>query len=245
MLVVADLVKRYHQRTVLHGVSFRIEPGEIVALLGANGAGKSTLIKAVLGLTGTDGGSVAIGPEGAKPGTMDARRAVAYVPEQPLLYNDLTAWEHLRYVAGLRSIGQAEFEQRAEHLLRHLQLWDDRHLDPLQMSKGMKQKASLAAALLIQPGLLLLDEPFSGLDPLAVRSLRGLIAAAREQRTAVLMSTHQLEAAERVSDRFLLLHDGRLVGDGPGPALRSLAGLPADAPLDDVFAELCARKVGL
>ncbi len=243
MLSVDQLVKRYHERPVLHGVSFSIQPGEVVALVGSNGAGKSTLIKSILGLTGIQGGRVAIGPGGFEPGTMEARRLVAYVPEQPMLYNDLTAWEHLRYVAMVHELEPDRFAQRAEWLLRRLRLWEDRHLDPLQMSKGMKQKVSLAAAMLTNPAILLLDEPFSGLDPLATRSLRELILAVKHEGTAVLMSTHLLDTAERVSDRFLLLFEGRLVGDGKADDLRTQAGLPASAHMDDVFAELCARRV--
>lgn len=243
MLIVEKLEKSYQGRAVLKGVSFRINPGEIVALAGSNGAGKSTLIKSILGLIGIQGGRVAIGPDGVEPGSMAARRLVTYVPEQPFLYNDLTAWEHLQYVAMLHGLTPQRFAERGEHLLRTLGLWTDRHLDPLQMSKGMKQKLSLASALLPSPRLLLLDEPFSGLDPMAARSLRELILAVRSDATAVLMSTHMLETAERISDRFLLLYDGQLVGDGKGDELRRLADLPEDAPMEDLFAELCARRV--
>lgn len=243
MLSVTDLVKRYFDRPVLRGITFALRPGEVVALVGANGAGKSTLIKSILGLTGIEGGQVSIGPDAVGPGSMEARRIVAYVPEQPMLYNDLTAWEHLRYVAMVHGLPQERFNQRAEWLLRSLRLWEDRHLDPLRMSKGMRQKVSLAAGMLTSPGILLLDEPFSGLDPLAARSLRDLILAVKHEGTAVLMSTHMLDSAERISDRFLLLFEGRLVGDGPADQLRTQAGVAPSAPMDDVFAELCARRV--
>lgn len=243
MLLVEELVKRYDERSVLHGISFQIRPGEVVALVGSNGAGKSTLIKSILGLTSIQGGRIALGPDGVEPGSLEARRLVAYVPEQPLLYTDLTVWEHLRYVAMVHALPEERFAQESERLLRSLGLWADRHLDPLRMSKGMKQKLSLAAALLVSPGLLLLDEPFSGLDPMAARSLRELIGAVKAQGTAVLMSTHMLDTAERICDRFLLLYEGQLVGQGGAAGLREQAGLPPEAPMDDVFAALCARRV--
>lgn len=241
LLKVEGLVKRYQEREVLRSITFDIAPGEIVALAGANGAGKSTLVKSILGLLKVQEGRIAIGPMAAEPGSMEARRLIAYVPEQPLLYNDLTAWEHLRYVAMLYGLSQERFAGRVEQLLRALRLWEDRDLDPLQMSKGMKQKLSLTAALLVSPGLLILDEPFSGLDPLAARELRGQILAVKVEGTAVLMATHMLEAAERTCDRFLLLDEGRLVGNGDADSLRLQAGLPLGVPMEEVFAELCAR----
>jgi len=242
VLIVEDLVKRYGKRPVLAGVSFRVVSGEVAALVGENGAGKSTLIKAAVGLTSIEGGPIAIGPDGAGPGSMAARKLTAYVPEKPLLYHDLTAWEHLQYVAMVYGMERAEFRRRAEGLLRRLRLWDARDLDPLYMSKGMQQKLSLCAALLVSPGLLLLDEPFSGLDPLAVRQLCAEIAAARSEGAAVLMSTHRLEAAEPLCDRFLLLYEGRLMGAGTGDELRRKAGLPGGAPMDEVFARLCLEQ---
>lgn len=241
MLIVDGLCKRYEKRSVLKGISFSLSAGEIVALVGANGAGKSTLIRSILGLTPIQEGRIAIGVGGAEPGSMAARRVTAYVPDQPMLYNDLTAWEHLQYVAMAYGLPRGEFAPRAEELLRKLGLWADRDLDPLYMSKGMKQKLSLAAALLVSPRLLLLDEPFSGLDPLAARHLREQVLAARAGGTAVLMSTHMLDIAERTADRFLLLYGGRLVGQGTAEELRAQAGLAAAEPMDEVFAARCAE----
>jgi len=244
VLKVEQVVKRYLERAVLKGVSFELRTGEIAGLVGANGAGKSTLIKSILGLVEIEEGLITIGPEAAQPGSMEARRMVAYVPELPMLYTDLTAWEHLRYVAMLYGLSEERFAERGERLLRSLHLWDDRHLDPLQMSKGMKQKLSLAAAMLVSPQLLLLDEPFSGLDPLAARSLQALIRQARDEGATILMSTHMLETAERLCDRFLMLYEGQIVGDGTAASLRQQAGLSPETPMDDVFAALCAGGEG-
>lgn len=244
MLIVSDIWKRYGERAVLRGVHLEVKPGEVAGLVGANGAGKSTLMKVILGLVTSDEGRIAIGPAGAAPGSMEARRMTAYVPELPMLYSDLTAWEHLRYVAMVYGMAPGKFEQGAERLLCSLSLWDDRHLDPLEMSKGMKQKLALAAALLPSPRLLLLDEPFSGLDPLAARTLRQLIGEAAKGGAAVLLSTHMLDAAERLCHRFFMLHEGRLAGDGDATSLRVQAGLGPGEPMEEVFAMICARREG-
>jgi len=241
VLIVQDLTKEYFQRPVLRDISFALHPGEVTGLVGSNGAGKSTLIKAILGLTDVQAGTISI--DGAEPGSMAARRVTAYVPELPLLYTDLTAWEHLRYVGMLHGLAPDAFAQRAEALLRSLQLWEDRHLDPLEMSKGMKQKLSLAAALLSTPRLLLLDEPFSGLDPLASRALQALLRDAQCGGATILMSTHMLDIAERVCDRFLMLYGERLVGDGTAADLRRQADQAPEAPMEDVFAALCTGGV--
>jgi ABC-2 type transport system ATP-binding protein len=241
MLKVDQLQKRYLEATVLHSVSFQVNPGEIVALVGANGAGKSTLLKAIMGLTEFRSGHITIGAEGYLPGTVSAKRIVSYVPEQPLLYNDLTAWEHLRYVAMIHAMPEVSFLERAEYLLRRLALWESRHFDPLEMSKGMMQKVSLAAALLTRPRLLLLDEPFSGLDPVVSRTLRALIVEASQEGAAVLMSTHLLDTAERFCHRFVLLYNGRLVGNADSNHLRRISGLAETASMDDVFAAFCDK----
>lgn len=243
MLTVEHLHKAYNQRPILIDVSFALQPGEIVGLIGANGAGKSTLIKSILGILKVKDGQIAIGPEGYEPGSLAARQITTTVPELPLLYTDVSAYEHLRYMAMLYEMPEERFNQRAERLLRSLHLWKDRDLDPLMMSKGMKQKVSLAAALLPSPKLLLLDEPFSGLDPMATDALRRLIQEAAAEGTTVLMSTHLLSNAERLCHRFLMLYEGRLVGDGTAESLRQQAGCSPDAPLDEAFIRLCQNGV--
>ena len=203
-LQIAALAKRYAQHTALHPLDLELRQGECLALVGGNGAGKSTLLKCLCDLVRPAAGTVRIF---GLP-YIQARRWLAYLPERFLPPPHLTGWEFLRFMQALQ--GLVWREPAAEALLRELDLAPEALRQPVgSLSKGMGQKLGLAAVLLMEKPLLLLDEPLSGLDPLARARLRTLLGRYRGAGRAVLFSTHQFEGLESLADRILLLHEGR------------------------------------
>ncbi|HWI63212.1 MAG TPA: ABC transporter ATP-binding protein [Symbiobacteriaceae bacterium] len=242
MIAVANLTKHYGGRGGVTGLNLTVAAGEIVGLVGANGAGKSTTLRTLLGLLRPDGGTVAIGAEGLAPDHMRARSQVGYIPEMPELYTDLTAWEHLRFLGMIYGMDSDTTNRRAELLLRRVELWNRRDEDPLSYSKGMRQRLSVACALIHDPQILLADEPWSGLDPLGSYLLKELFAELRTRGKAVLLSTHMLDTAERLCDRFVLLHEGAVAAQGTLEAVRTAAGLEADASLEEAFVAMLRQR---
>lgn len=213
---------------VIRDVSFSVTKGELIGLIGPNGAGKSTTIKAVLGLLPEVHGRISWEKE-------DSR--YAYVPERPVFYNELTLWEHLSLAAAAFSLENTAFEERADELLRTFSMTDEKHHLLDSFSKGMQQKAMLIIALTVRPELYIIDEPFIGLDPRATKILLRLLEKERERGAAVLMSTHVLDTAERICDRFMLMSDGRMIANGDFQSVQEQAGLP-EASLFDCFDHL-------
>lgn len=212
--------------SVIRDVSFTIGAGELVGLIGPNGAGKSTTVKSVLGLLKYVDGSVSLGGENGR---------YAYVPEQPVLYEYLTLWEHLQLAAAAYGLDERTFVDRAEKLLWQFRLSDDRHRLPTGFSKGMQQKMMLIIGFILQPDIYVVDEPFVGLDPRATRDFLQLLELERERGAGVLMSTHVLDTAERICSRLILFDAGSIVAQGTLDEVRSQAGCAADAPLFDCF----------
>ncbi|WP_438447856.1 ABC transporter ATP-binding protein [Gorillibacterium sp. sgz5001074] len=202
---------------VIRNVSFRVGSGELVGLIGPNGAGKSTTIKAVLGLLKDVKGKVEFA--GGKP-------SYAYIPEQPVLYEELTLWEHLRLAASAFGMDEQAFEERAGALLARFRLEQAKHDLPSSFSKGMQQKLMLIIGFLHEPDLYIVDEPFIGLDPRAVKDFLDMLETERRRGAGVLMSTHVLDTAEKICSSFLLVNDGRLIAQGDLDAIRESCGLP-------------------
>ncbi len=224
-------------KPVVRDVRFDIRPGERVGLLGPNGAGKSTIMKGLLGqLPHWKGSLVAIGEPDA--GTDEDPNLLAYIPEQPILYERLTLWEHLALAAASLEMPEKKFREKAERLLKRFRLYDVRHHYPVKFSKGMQQKAMLTVGFLLEPRLYLVDEPFIGLDPGAVMELLDALDEERERGAAVLLTTHVLDTAERLCDRFVLIMDGRLAASGTMADIREQTGSAADARLFDCFRKL-------
>ncbi|MFC5651878.1 ABC transporter ATP-binding protein [Paenibacillus solisilvae] len=211
---------------VIRDVSFSIEAGELVGLIGPNGAGKSTTIKSLLGLIRHVEGNVAF--------TGDQKR-YAYVPEQPVLYEYMTLWEHLQLAASAYELDEQTFLRRAELMLDRFRLSDERHKLPTGFSKGMQQKMMLIIGFLLQPDVYVVDEPFVGLDPRATRDFLELLQAERRRGAGVLMCTHVLDTAERICDRIILINGGSVVAQGTLEQVRELAGCKPDSPLTDCF----------
>ncbi|KIL39314.1 ABC transporter ATP-binding protein [Gordoniibacillus kamchatkensis] len=212
----------------IRDIEFGLRQGELVGLIGHNGAGKSTTIKAMLGMIRHMRGSMQWAGE---------RPSYAYVPEHPVVYDDLTLWEHLETAAAVYELERPMFIRRAEELLRQFRMEDVRHHLPGSFSKGMRQKLMLILAFLHQPDVYIVDEPFVGLDPRGTKQFLELLRAERERGAGVLMSTHVLDAAERMCDRFVLIADGTLAAQGTLDDLRAASGLP-DGTLFDCFHEL-------
>ncbi|MBT2599144.1 MULTISPECIES: ABC transporter ATP-binding protein [unclassified Oceanobacillus] len=237
LLHIENLFGGYTHKNVLHGVSFKVNSGEIVGLIGLNGAGKSTTIKHIIGLMQPKKGDVFIQGKTFQENPEGYRNQLAYIPEMPILYDEMTLYEHLRLTAMAYNIDEQLFEERLEPLLKEFRMEKKLHWFPVHFSKGMRQKVMIMCAFLIEPPLYIVDEPFVGLDPLGIQSYLKMMEQMKEQGAGVLMSTHILATAERYCDRFVILHDGKLRAQGTLDELRSSFSMPK-ASLDDLYVQL-------
>jgi ABC-2 type transport system ATP-binding protein len=238
-LRVTGLAKSFGGKRAVDGIDFEVRGGELYALLGPNGAGKTTTLRMIAGLLNADAGEVEVFGVDARRDPLGAKQMIAWLPDEPLLYDKLTAWEYLEFVAGLWNVDTAEARKRAETLLRLLGLWDNRNDRCETFSRGMKQKAVLAGALIHEPKLLMLDEPLTGLDAAASRLVKDLIRERVAAGAAVILTTHILEVAERMADRIGIIKDGKLLTEGSLSELQGFAGAQGQS-LEDVFLSLTA-----
>ncbi|UHA75930.1 ABC transporter ATP-binding protein [Paenibacillus sp. 481] len=212
----------------VHHIQFEVGTGQLVGLIGPNGAGKSTTIKTILGTMQEVKGEIRIG---------DGTGIYAYVPEQPILYDTLTLWEHLQLASAAHEIPEETLHERADELLEMFQLQEVKHHFPSTFSKGMQQKLMLIIAFILKPALYIVDEPFVGLDPRATGRFLRMLQAEKERGAGVLMCTHVLDTAERVCDSFILLHQGQIVARGTLDEVRAVSGIP-DGTLFECFEAL-------
>ena len=239
MLELRHVSKRYTGVLAVDNVSFTARAGEVTGYLGPNGSGKSTTMKMITGLVEPNDGEILFGGCSIRDNMVDFKRRMGYVPEEPHLYPHLTGLEYLIMVGQLRDLPAQPTADRIDHLLRLLALDGDRHLPLGSYSKGMRQKILLSAALLHNPDLILLDEPFSGLDVSTALVLRGLIQELAARGKAVVFSSHELETVERVCAHVVILHRGRVVADDSIEHLRSLMALPT---LEEIFSQLAVEQ---
>ncbi|WP_080874083.1 ABC transporter ATP-binding protein [Oceanobacillus timonensis] len=237
LLHIENLYGGYTHKNVLHDISFDLNKGEIVGLIGLNGAGKSTTIKHIIGLMQPKKGVVQVQGKSFQDDPEAYRNQMAYIPEMPILYDELTLYEHLRLTAMAYGIEEKVFEQRLPQLLKAFRLEKKLKWFPVHFSKGMRQKVMIMCAFLIEPPLYIVDEPFVGLDPLGIQSYLQTMDSMKKQGAGVLMSTHILATAERYCDRFLIMHDGKLRAEGTLEELRKDFQMP-DATLDDLYVQL-------
>jgi ABC-2 type transport system ATP-binding protein len=219
-----------------------VRAGELYALLGPNGAGKTTTLRMVTGLLRPDEGSIHVYGVDALADPIAAKRMIAWLPDEPMLYDKLTPLEYLEFVAGLWAVDGKEARARAEELLRLLGLWEQRNQRCEGFSRGMKQKAALAGALIHDPKLLILDEPLTGLDAMIARQVKDLLVQRVRAGATVILTTHILEVAERLADRIGIIQSGKLIAEGDLTALRERFGA-GDASLEDVFLNLTAEAL--
>ncbi len=239
MLELRRVSKHYASIPAVDDVSFCARPGEVTGYLGPNGSGKSTTMKMITGLIEMTAGHIYFNGTPIQDDLIAYKRSLGYVPEEPNLYNHLSAVEYLTMVAQLRDLPARESSERIDGMLRIFGLHGDRHASISGYSKGMRQKVLLIAALLHNPGLILLDEPFSGLDVGSALVLRSLIQELAVRGKVVLFSSHELDTVERVCSRVVILHRGKIVADDSIVRLRSLMELPT---LEAIFSQLAVEQ---
>jgi ABC-2 type transport system ATP-binding protein len=231
------LVKRYGDKVAVNNVSFNVQSGEVFGFLGPNGAGKTTTIKMIVGLLQPTSGTIKVAGYDVQAQPLQAKAASGYVPDTPNLYAKLTGRELLRFVGDLYDLDKQQVAQRTEELLRVLDLGEAADNTVDSYSHGMQQKASLAAALMHDPKVLVLDEPTVGLDPKSARLIKDILRQMADRGAAVFLSTHILEIAERMCDRIGIINKGELVAVGTMDELRSL-GKAGEVSLEDIFLSL-------
>jgi ABC-2 type transport system ATP-binding protein len=238
VLTVTDLTRRFGGLLAVDRVSFTIRPGEILGYLGPNGSGKSTTIKMLVGLLEPDRGRIHLGTTSLDDDPVAFKRRLGYVPEEPHLYTHMTAIEYLTLVGTLRGLPADRCITTGERLLELFGLHDARYASMSAFSKGMRQRVLLAAALLHDPDLLILDEPFSGLDVSADLLFRTFLQGLAAEGKMILFSSHRLDVVEKVCERVVILHKGTVVADDRVAALRS-SHTPT---LEHVFAEVTRQE---
>ena len=236
MLELRNVSKHFCRIPAVDDVSFTARPGEVTGYLGPNGSGKSTTLKMITGLIEMTSGRILFDGKSIHDDLIAYKRRMGYVPEEPYLYNHLSG---LVMISQLRDLPRRQSSERIDGLLRLLSLYDDRHASISGYSKGMRQKLLISAALLHDPDLLLLDEPFSGLDVGSALILRSLIKELAARGKVVLFSSHELDTVERISDRVVILHRAKVVADDSIEHLRSLMDLPT---LEEIFSQLAVEQ---
>jgi ABC-2 type transport system ATP-binding protein len=242
-LEIRGLVKRF-ERPAVDGLDLTIRAGEFYALLGPNGAGKTTTLRIVAGLLRPDAGAVSVFGIDALKSPIEAKRLIAWVSDEPMIYDKLTPFEYLEFVAGLWGVEAATAEARARELIDWLGLAPHAHERCQGFSKGMRQKVALAGAMVHEPRLLILDEPLTGLDAGSARQVKDVLAERVRGGVTVVMTTHILEVAERMAERIGVIAKGRLIAEGTLAELQRQAG-QAGTSLEDVFLELVAEPGAL
>jgi ABC-2 type transport system ATP-binding protein len=239
MLEVRRLTKRYAAIPAVQDVSFTIRPGQVLGYLGPNGSGKSTTVKMLTGLIEPSEGEILFEGRNVLKDRLGFSRRFGYVPEEPHLYAHLTGREYLQLVGRLRGIEKTVLDRKIDAFLELFGLTDFRYTQMSSYSKGMRQKVLLSAALLHDPEVLILDEPFSGLDVTAALVFRTLLQALAAENKMVLYSSHVLEVVERVCSEVVILHRGRVVANDSVARLRDLR---ASASLEEVFSQLVMQE---
>ena len=238
-LELRRVTKRYPGTVAVNDVSFTARAGQVTGYLGPNGSGKSTTLKMITGLIEPSDGEILFNGQPIGTDRIAYRQRLGYVPEEPHLYPHLTGAEYLIMVGQLRGLPGKLLVEKINGFLEHFSLYGDRYVPISSYSKGMRQKILLIAALLHNPDLVLLDEPFSGLDVNSALILRDLIRALADRGKVVLFSSHELETVERVSQHIVILHKGKVVANDSIEHLRTLMSLPT---LEEIFSQLAIEQ---
>ncbi|KFA93891.1 ABC transporter ATP-binding protein [Archangium violaceum] len=235
VLDVEGLEKTYGDVRAVQGLTFQVAPGEVLGLVGPNGAGKTTTLRCLAGILPPTRGRVRVAGHDLASEQVRAKHALAFLPDEPRLFEYLTVWEHLNFVA--RLYGVADWEERARALLDEMELAGKEKALPGELSRGMKQKLSIACGFLHSPRLIILDEPLTGLDPLAIRRMKASLRQRAEAGTALVLSSHLLPLVEELCHRILVIAGGRAVALGTLADIRAQLSGPdgSAASLEDLF----------
>ena len=232
MLDIQHLTKTYGEKKAVDDLSLRIAPGEIYGFIGHNGAGKTTTLKAAVGILQFDAGDIFIGGRSIRTDPLGCKRQLAYIPDNPDLYDFMSGIQYLNFIADIFGIPAAERWARIEPLADAFELTGDLGQPVSAYSHGMKQKLAIIAAWIHDPKLIIMDEPFVGLDPKAAHLLKGMMRELCDVGGAIFFSTHVLEVAEKLCDKVAIIKGGRLIRSG------TMEEVKGDDSLEDVFLEL-------
>jgi ABC-2 type transport system ATP-binding protein len=238
---VERLTKLYGDLPAVSDLSFRVAPGEVLGLVGPNGAGKTTTLRSLCGIIRPTSGSIRIAGHDLARDPVRAKAALAFIPDEPQLFEYLTVEEHLRFIG--RLYGVAGAAERVGPLLAELELTDKRTALPTELSRGMRQKLAIACGLLHQPSALILDEPLTGLDPAGMRKMKATIVARAREGAAVVLSSHLLQLVEELCTRILIIRNGRLVAIGALDDIIAERPQLAGQGLEDIFLALTGDGV--
>jgi len=239
MLEIKGLTKCYRNVPVVNDVSFTVSPGEVTGYLGPNGSGKSTTIKIITSLIEPTHGKVFLNGKDIRDDLMSFKRRLGYVPEEAILYSYLTGLEYLQLIGRLRGIPLSDVDRRANDLLELFSLHAHRHAPISNYSKGMKQRVLIAAALLHDPDVLILDEPLSGIDVTSAQLFKHLLTELARQGKMILYISHVLEIVERVCARVVIIYKGRIMANDSVERLRELMNAPS---LEEIFSQLVEQR---
>ena len=232
MLNIAHLTKAYGEKKAVDDLSLHIAPGEIYGFIGHNGAGKTTTLKSCCGILRFDAGEITVAGKSIRTDPIACKQAMAYIPDNPDLYEFLSGVKYLNFIADVYGVGKTERETRIRNYAERFGLTDDLAQPISEYSHGMKQKLAVISALLHEPKLILMDEPFVGLDPTASHQLKTIMREHCDRGGAIFFSTHVLEVAEKLCDKVAIIRSGRLVASG------TMDEVKGDQSLEDVFLEL-------
>ncbi len=234
ILSVNRLQKSYDGFVAVRQLSFELVPGDILAMVGPNGAGKTTTMRAICGILTPTSGSIVVGGHDLRTDPIAAKSAQAYVPDDPKLFDNLTVWEHLSYIAATYRV--RDWKDRAERLIEMFELTSKRQALAMELSRGMRQKVAIACAYLHDPRLIMLDEPLTGLDPMGIRVMKQTIRDRAGAGAAVIVSSHLLSLVEDLATRVLIMTTGEKRFDGTiAEARATFAAGKDDASLEEVF----------
>lgn len=233
MIEATGLTKRYGDFTAVRELSFTVRPGEVMGLVGPNGAGKTTTLRCITGIIPATLGAMRIGGVDLVADPVGAKRQLAFIPDEPRLFDHLTVWQHLNFVS--RIYGVADYAQRAEPILAELEMSDKKQLLPGELSRGMKQKLAIACGLLHAPRVVIFDEPLTGLDPGGIRRMKEVMRRLARDGAAIILSSHLLSLLAEVCTHVLILKDGAKVADGTIADVHARFSGGTAMSLEDVF----------
>lgn len=233
MIEVSELTKCYGEFTAVRQLTFNVQPGEVLGLLGPNGAGKTTTLRCLTGVIPPTSGSIRLAGLDLAKNPVETKRKLAFFPDEPRLFDHLSVWQHLVFTARLYQV--SNYEQRGRALLEEFAIADKADAMPGELSRGMKQKLTLACGLLHEPQVVLFDEPLTGLDPAGIRGMKDTMRRLAREGAALILSSHLLSLLEEVCTHVLILKNGRKVADGSLEDVHRRFAEHADTSLEDIF----------